>query len=69
LGIPQNLKESIYCLSGSPSKRTFNFGIGLAGVKKLLDRSGGKIWHEPNLDTEGTCFYFELPELDNNFNI
>jgi signal transduction histidine kinase len=38
-------------------------GAGLAIVKKLLDRRGGKIWAESKPD-EGATFYVELPRID-----
>ncbi len=66
IGIPPELSDSIYLLSGKPSKasshQALNFGIGLAGVKKLITRAGGKIWHEPNKNTTGTTFHIDIPK-------
>ncbi len=38
-------------------------GIGLAIVKKVIDRHNGKVWAESTIGT-GTCVYFSLPITD-----
>ena len=61
-GIPAEKSESIYHLSTKSTGDEFSFGIGLAGVRKLIARIGGRISHQKNENDIGTVFHLDMPK-------
>jgi signal transduction histidine kinase len=58
LGIPLEVQNKVF-LPNFSTKFTGS-GIGLALAKRGIEHVGGKIWFETK-ETEGTCFFIELP--------
>jgi signal transduction histidine kinase len=63
IGIPENKKQEVFILFKrlNAAEQYEGTGMGLAMVKKSIERMGGKIWLESNLG-EGTTFYFTTPK-------
>jgi light-regulated signal transduction histidine kinase (bacteriophytochrome) len=61
IGIDKKYHEKVFVIFKQlHSKAMFNgTGIGLAVVKKIVERHGGTIWFESELG-KGTTFYFTL---------
>ncbi|MFX5693412.1 ATP-binding protein, partial [Acinetobacter baumannii] len=61
LGIPAAYMDKMFIafqrLHGNAAKGE---GIGLALVKRVVERHGGRIWVE-SVEGQGSCFYVALP--------
>ncbi|HEU4601286.1 MAG TPA: PAS domain S-box protein [Steroidobacteraceae bacterium] len=67
VGIPADYHNKIFrVFQHVHSARNRGEGMGLAIVRRIVDRHGGRIWFESNPDT-GTTFYFTLgPRLQSH---
>lgn len=61
LGIPQAYHQKVFqAFQRFHAERAKGEGMGLASVRRLVDRHGGKIWFE-SAAGEGTTFFVSLP--------
>jgi signal transduction histidine kinase len=62
IGIPPEQAERVFeMFSRLQSHRYPGTGIGLALCRRIIERHGGRIWHEPR-PRGGTVFHFTLPD-------
>lgn len=63
-GIEQRHFERIFKIfqTLAPMDRTDSTGVGLALVKRIVEKSGGRVWVESRVG-EGSTFYFTWPKM------
>ncbi|MFO7813743.1 MAG: ATP-binding protein, partial [Pelovirga sp.] len=60
-GIPIEFHQKIFGLFEKLDRNSKGSGLGLALVKRIVARHGGKIWVESSGKGKGCCFKFTLP--------
>lgn len=66
-GIPDALKEKIFCDFEIGNEYNHGSGLGLAVVKEVVTQSGGRVWVEDRVDddyTKGSNFVILLPKCN-----
>ncbi|MFQ5815575.1 MAG: sensor histidine kinase [Candidatus Hydrothermarchaeaceae archaeon] len=71
IGIPREQLDKIfdrfYQVDGSTKRRYPGTGLGLSLVKGIVEKHGGRIWVETEVD-KGSKFTFEIPRGDAQYN-
>ena len=62
VGIPAGYQEKVFAIFGRlHNSRIPGDGIGLAIVKRIVERHGGRLWFESQVG-RGSRFYFSIPD-------
>ncbi len=63
VGIAAENKDKIFALFTRLPGQVEGTGMGLALVKRRVERAGGRIWVESAGPGQGSCFFFTLPNV------
>jgi signal transduction histidine kinase len=63
-GIDPHIAARVFDLFVQGDKSGGGAGFGLALVRDILRRFGGRIWLDDQAGTLGACFVFSLPQAD-----
>ena len=66
IGIKKSLQHKIFNIFERLDLSIEGTGIGLAIVKRIIEKHGGKIWVESEGLNKGTTFFFVLPKQPSN---
>jgi len=62
IGIAPQYHEKIFGLFEKLDGASSGVGIGLAMVRRVIEKCGGRIWVESDGEGTGACFFFTLPD-------
>jgi PAS domain S-box-containing protein len=62
IGIAPQYRDKIFGLFEKLDASSSGAGIGLAMVRRIIEKYGGRIWVESDGENSGSCFFFTLPD-------
>jgi signal transduction histidine kinase len=66
MGIDPRHQRKVFGLFDKLNPQSEGSGLGLALVKRIVELYDGKIWLESEGNGQGTCFWFTLPQAEQN---